>query len=46
MEKVKCCGKIVVKFGGSSLTNHKRLSRAVAAVVNETQMGTLIGVVD
>jgi aspartate kinase len=45
MEKVKCCKKIVVKFGGSSLADHERLSKAVAAVVNEAQKGTRITVV-
>jgi aspartate kinase len=45
MEKVKCCKKIVVKFGGSSLADHERLSKAVAAVVNEAQRGTRIAVV-
>jgi len=43
--KVDCCKKIVVKFGGSSLADHERLSKAVAAVVNETQKGTRIAVV-
>ena len=45
MENVKCCKKIVVKFGGSSLADHERLSKAVAAVVNEAQKGTRITVV-
>ena len=45
MENVKCCKKIVVKFGGSSLADHERLSKAVAAVVNEAQRGTRIAVV-
>jgi aspartate kinase len=45
MEKVNCCKKIVVKFGGSSLADHERLSKAVAAVVNEAQRGTRIAVV-
>ena len=45
MEKAKCCKKIVVKFGGSSLADHERLSKAVAAVVNEAQRGTRIAVV-
>ncbi len=37
--------KIVVKFGGSSLADHERLSKAVASVVNETKLGTRIAVV-
>jgi len=45
MEKVNCCKKIVVKFGGSSLADHERLSKAVTAVVNEAQKGTRIAVV-
>jgi aspartate kinase len=43
--KVDCCKKIVVKFGGSSLADHERLSKAVAAVVNEAKKGTRIAVV-
>ncbi len=43
--KVKSCKKIVVKFGGSSLADHERLSRAVAAVVSEAKKGTHIAVV-
>jgi aspartate kinase len=45
MEKANCCRKIVVKFGGSSLADHERLSKAVAAVVNEAEKGTRIAVV-
>ena len=45
MEKLEGCKKIVVKFGGSSLADHERLSKAVAAVVNEAQRGTRIAVV-
>jgi aspartate kinase len=45
MEKANCCKKIVVKFGGSSLADHERLSKAVAAVVNEARKGTRIAVV-
>ncbi|HLN89041.1 MAG TPA: aspartate kinase [Candidatus Binatia bacterium] len=37
--------KIVVKFGGSSLADHERLSEAVVAVVNEAKKGTKIAVV-
>jgi aspartate kinase len=36
---------IVVKFGGSSLSDHERLLRAVNAVVNEAKKGTRIAVV-
>jgi len=45
MEKVKSDKKIVVKFGGSSLANPERLSKAVAAVTNEVAKGTRIAVV-
>jgi aspartate kinase len=37
--------KIVVKFGGSSLSDHERLLKAVMAVVNEAKKGTKIAVV-
>ncbi|MCX8154086.1 MAG: aspartate kinase [Candidatus Bathyarchaeota archaeon] len=37
--------KIVVKFGGSSLADYERLSKAVAAVVKEAAKGTKIAVV-
>src|SRR3972149_6242794 len=43
--KVDCCKKIVVKFGGSSLADHERLSKAVAAVVSEAKRGARIAVV-
>ena len=45
MEKVKSGKKIVVKFGGSSLADHERLSKAIAAVTNEALKGTRIVVV-
>jgi aspartate kinase len=45
MKTEKSCKKIVVKFGGSSLADPERLSRAVAAVVNEAKKGTRIAVV-
>lgn len=45
METGKSRKKIVVKFGGSSLADHERLSRAVAAVANEAKRGTKIAVV-
>jgi aspartate kinase len=41
----KSCKKIVVKFGGSSLADPERLSKAVAAVINEAKRGTKIAVV-
>ena len=37
--------KIVVKFGGSSIADHAKLSKAVAAVANEAAKGTKIAVV-
>ena len=37
--------KIVVKFGGSSLSDHERLLKAVVAVVNEAKKGMRIAVV-
>ena len=43
--KVKSGKKFVVKFGGSSLADHERLSKAVAAVVSEAEKGTRIAVV-
>jgi aspartate kinase len=36
---------IVVKFGGSSLSDHERLLKSVMAVVNEAKKGTKIAVV-
>src|SRR4030042_1570151 len=45
MENLKSGKKIVVKFGGSSLADPERLSRAVASVVNEAKRGTKIAVV-
>ena len=45
MNKENSCKKIVVKFGGSSLANHEKLSKAVAAVANEAAKGTKIVVV-
>src|SRR5512136_998122 len=41
----KPCKKIVVKFGGSSLADPERLSRAVSSVVNEAKRGTKAAVV-
>jgi len=45
MESLKSGKKIVVKFGGSSLADHERLSKAVVSVVNEAKRGTKIAVV-
>jgi aspartate kinase len=45
MENKKSSKKIVVKFGGSSLSDHGRLSQAVAAVASEAKKGTRIAVV-
>jgi aspartate kinase len=45
MENLESVKKIVVKFGGSSLADHERLSKAVASVVNEAKRGTRIAVV-
>jgi len=45
MKSEKSGKKIVVKFGGSSLADHERLSKAVAAVANENAKGTKIIVV-
>jgi aspartate kinase len=45
MKSENSCKKIVVKFGGSSLADHEKLAKAVAAVVNEAAKGTKIVVV-
>ena len=45
MEKLTSNQTIVVKFGGSSLSDHERLLKAVMAVVNEAKKGTKIAVV-
>jgi aspartate kinase len=45
MKNEKSSKKIVVKFGGSSLSDPERLSKAVASVVNEAKRGTLVAVV-
>ncbi len=45
MVKLKPDKKIVVKFGGSSLSDHERLSKAVNSVANEAARGTKIVVV-
>jgi len=45
MKSEKSCKKIVVKFGGSSLADHEKLSKAVNAVAKEAAKGTRIVVV-
>ena len=45
MKSEKSGKKIVVKFGGSSLADHERLSKAVASVATETAKGIRIAVV-
>jgi aspartate kinase len=45
MKNEKSFKKIVVKFGGSSLSDPDRLSRAIASVVNEVKKGTHVAVV-
>jgi aspartate kinase len=45
MKNENSCRKIVVKFGGSSLADHEKLSNAVAAVAKEAAKGTRIAVV-
>ena len=42
---IECCKQIVVKFGGSSLGDHERMSKAVTAVAKEAKKGTRIVVV-
>jgi len=44
-EHIECCKRIVVKFGGSSLADHERMSNAVTAVAKEVEKGTRIAVV-
>jgi aspartate kinase len=45
LDKIKSNKKIVVKFGGSSLSDHERLSKAALAVVREANKGTGVAVV-
>ncbi len=45
MEKLSSNPTIVVKFGGSSLSDHERLLKAVKAVVNEAKRGAKTAVV-
>jgi len=44
-EKIDCCKKIVVKYGGSSLSDYEHMSKAVNAVVKEVEKGTKVAVV-
>lgn len=44
-KQLGCCKRIVVKYGGSSLADPRRLSNAVAAVSKEVEKGTQIIVV-
>jgi len=39
------CKRIVVKYGGSSLADHERISKAAMAVAKEVEKGTRIAVV-
>ena len=43
--KEKNLKRIVVKFGGSSLADHKRILRAVTAVAKEARKSTQIAVI-
>jgi aspartate kinase len=45
MEKADSHKTIVVKFGGSSLADHEKLSKAAVAVMNEAKKGTRVAVV-
>lgn len=45
MKNENSAKKIVVKFGGSSLADHEKLSKAVEAVLKEAKKGTKIVVV-
>jgi aspartate kinase len=45
MDKVASNQTLVVKFGGSSLSDHERLLKAVKAVINEVKKGSKIAVV-
>jgi aspartate kinase len=44
-ENLECCKRIVVKYGGSSLADFERMSKAVAAVAKEVENGTRVVVV-
>jgi len=44
-QHVECCKRIVVKYGGASLADHERMSKAVMAVAKEVERGTRIAVV-
>jgi len=40
-----CCKRIVVKYGGGSLADHEKISRAVLAVSKEVKKGVQVAVV-
>jgi len=42
---MECCKRIVVKYGGASLADHERMSKAVTAVTKDVEKGTRIAVV-
>lgn len=44
-QHLKCCKRIVVKYGGASLGDYKCMSKAVIAVAKEVEKGTRIAVV-
>jgi aspartate kinase len=44
-KKLQSRKRIVVKFGGSSLADHERLSKSVSMVVNEVKKGVHVAVV-
>lgn len=44
-QNVECCKKIVVKYGGSSLADFERMSKAVTAVAKEVKKGIRVVVV-
>jgi aspartate kinase len=41
----KRCKRIVVKYGGASLADHKRILEAVTTVAREAKKGTQIAVI-
>lgn len=45
VKDLKSCKRIVVKFGGSSLADYERMSKAVTAVAKEAEKGTRVVVV-
>jgi len=42
---VECCKRFVVKYGGASLADHKRILKAVRAVAREAKRGLQIAVI-